>query len=182
MSEPAPAHAPRFLVPAEIALFAVSVATIYGFSRLFADGGFFLPMLVVAVVLGVLATVVVLILGTPLAAAIGPRVFRYVFWIALGLASAAFLRFGVNLLVIVIGGSLTVDGAEDGEGDEGVEADRASLEPGRFCVIEEGTPHSLTAGPQGAVFLTSWPQETEEPTTCWYPDPAWVRAEGRATA
>lgn len=49
MSEPAPAHAPRFLVPAEIALFAVSVATIYGFSRLFADGGFFLPMLVVAV-------------------------------------------------------------------------------------------------------------------------------------
>ena len=50
-----------------------------------------------------LALVVVLILGTPLAAAIGPRVFRYVFWIALGLASAAFLRFGVNLLVIVIG-------------------------------------------------------------------------------
>ena len=86
---------------------------------------------------------------------------------------------GRALLVIVIGGSLTVDGAEDGEG---VEADRASLEPCRFCVIEEGTPHSLTAGPQGAVFLTSWPQETEEPTTCWYPDPAWVRAEGRATA
>src|SRR5690606_618055 len=50
-----------------------------------------------------LALVVVLILGTPLAAAIGPRVFRYVFWIALGLASAAFLRYGVNLLVIVIG-------------------------------------------------------------------------------
>ncbi len=49
-----------------------------------------------------LALVVVLILGTPLAAAIGPRVFRYVFWIALGLASAAFLRYGVNLLVIVI--------------------------------------------------------------------------------
>ena len=49
MSEPATAHAPRFLVPAEVALFAVSVATIYGFSRLFADGGFFLPMLVVAV-------------------------------------------------------------------------------------------------------------------------------------
>ncbi|QDZ13062.1 TRAP transporter permease [Devosia ginsengisoli] len=49
-----------------------------------------------------LALVVVLILGTPLAAAIGPRVFRYVFWIALGLASAAFLRFGVNLLMLVI--------------------------------------------------------------------------------
>jgi len=50
-----------------------------------------------------LALVVVLILGTPLAAAIGPRAFRFVFWIALGLASAAFLRFGVNLLMLVIG-------------------------------------------------------------------------------
>jgi TRAP transporter 4TM/12TM fusion protein len=50
-----------------------------------------------------LALVVVLILGTPLAAAIGPKVFRYVFWLALGLASAAFLRFGVNLLILVIG-------------------------------------------------------------------------------
>ncbi|KRA40246.1 TRAP transporter permease [Devosia sp. Root635] len=50
-----------------------------------------------------LALVVVLILGTPLAAAIGPKVFRYVFWLALGLASAAFLRFGVNLLMVVIG-------------------------------------------------------------------------------
>jgi TRAP transporter 4TM/12TM fusion protein len=50
-----------------------------------------------------LALVVVLILGTPLAAAIGPRAFRYAFWIALGLASAAFLQFGVNLLMLVIG-------------------------------------------------------------------------------
>ncbi len=49
-----------------------------------------------------LALVIVLILGTPLAAMIGPRAFRYAFWIALGLASAAFLRFGVNFLVIVI--------------------------------------------------------------------------------
>jgi TRAP-type uncharacterized transport system fused permease subunit len=49
-----------------------------------------------------LALVIVLILGTPLAAMIGPRAFRYAFWIALGLASAAFLRFGVNFLMIVI--------------------------------------------------------------------------------
>ena len=53
MSESGRTHAPRFLVPAEVALFAVSVATIYGFSRLFADGGFFLPMLVVAIFIGV---------------------------------------------------------------------------------------------------------------------------------
>ncbi|NKN39628.1 TRAP transporter permease [Agrobacterium sp. a22-2] len=50
-----------------------------------------------------LALVVVLILGTPLAALIGPFAFRLVFWLALGLASAAFLKFGVNILVLVIG-------------------------------------------------------------------------------
>ena len=50
-----------------------------------------------------LALIVVLILGTPLAALIGPFAFRVVFWIALGLAAAAFMRFGVNLLALVIG-------------------------------------------------------------------------------
>jgi len=50
-----------------------------------------------------LALVVVLILGTPLAAMIGPGAFRIVFWVALGLASAMFLRFGVDLLFVVIG-------------------------------------------------------------------------------
>jgi TRAP transporter 4TM/12TM fusion protein len=51
-----------------------------------------------------LALVVVLLLGTPLAARIGPFAFRVVFWIALGLAAAAFIRFGVNILALVIGG------------------------------------------------------------------------------
>ncbi|WP_323042332.1 TRAP transporter permease [Gemmobacter sp.] len=50
-----------------------------------------------------LALVVVLILGTAIAANFGPYVFRVVFWVALGLASAAFLKYGVNLLMIVIG-------------------------------------------------------------------------------
>ena len=49
-----------------------------------------------------LALVVVLILGTPIAARIGPLAFRIVFWIALGLAAASFLRFGVNYLLAVI--------------------------------------------------------------------------------
>jgi TRAP transporter 4TM/12TM fusion protein len=49
-----------------------------------------------------LALIVVLILGTPLAALIGPFAFRVVFWVALGLASAAFMRFGVNILAAVI--------------------------------------------------------------------------------
>ncbi|MFD1254616.1 Sialic acid TRAP transporter permease protein SiaT [Devosia equisanguinis] len=51
-----------------------------------------------------LALVVVLILGTPLAARIGPMAFRVVFWIALGLAAASFTWMGVNLLLAVIVG------------------------------------------------------------------------------
>ncbi|CCV10327.1 TRAP transporter permease [Mesorhizobium sp. STM 4661] len=49
-----------------------------------------------------LALTIVLILGTPLAALIGPFAFRVVFWLALGLAAASFMRFGVNILVLVI--------------------------------------------------------------------------------
>src|SRR5690606_13961919 len=49
-----------------------------------------------------LALIVVLILGTPLAALIGPFAFRVVFWVALGLAAAAFMKFGINVLAAVI--------------------------------------------------------------------------------
>ncbi|AZO10462.1 MULTISPECIES: TRAP transporter permease [unclassified Mesorhizobium] len=49
-----------------------------------------------------LALTIVLILGTPLAALIGPFAFRVVFWLALGLAAASFMRFGVNILGLVI--------------------------------------------------------------------------------
>lgn len=49
-----------------------------------------------------LALTIVLILGTPLAALIGPLAFRIVFWLALGLAAASFMKFGVNLLSLVI--------------------------------------------------------------------------------
>ncbi len=49
-----------------------------------------------------LALTIVLVLGMPVAALIGPTAFRIVFWVALGLASATFLRWGVNLLAIVV--------------------------------------------------------------------------------
>jgi TRAP transporter 4TM/12TM fusion protein len=49
-----------------------------------------------------LALVVVLILGMPLAACIGPFAFRVAFWVLLGIAAASFLEYGVNLLAIVI--------------------------------------------------------------------------------
>ncbi|MEI9429150.1 TRAP transporter permease [Mesorhizobium sp. Cs1299R1N3] len=49
-----------------------------------------------------LALTIVLILGTPLAALIGPLAFRVVFWLALGLAAASFMKFGINILSLVI--------------------------------------------------------------------------------
>ncbi|MBA4785079.1 MAG: TRAP transporter permease [Rhizobiales bacterium] len=55
-----------------------------------------------------LALVVVLILGMPIAARIGPFAFRVVFWLALGLAAASFLEFGVDLLLFVILGLIAV--------------------------------------------------------------------------
>jgi TRAP transporter 4TM/12TM fusion protein len=51
-----------------------------------------------------LALTIVLVLATPVAALIGPFAFRVVFWIAMGVAAATFLRWGVNLLALVIAG------------------------------------------------------------------------------
>jgi len=50
-----------------------------------------------------LGLTIALILGTPLAGLIGPFLLRCLFWVVLGAAAAAFLRFGVNLLALVIG-------------------------------------------------------------------------------
>jgi TRAP transporter 4TM/12TM fusion protein len=49
-----------------------------------------------------LALTIVLILGTPLAASIGPFAFRVVFWLALGVAAASFMEYGVDILALVI--------------------------------------------------------------------------------
>ena len=49
-----------------------------------------------------LALVIVLILGAPLAALIGPFAFRVVFWIALGLACSAFAKVGIVSVMVVI--------------------------------------------------------------------------------
>ncbi|QPC86488.1 TRAP transporter fused permease subunit [Mesorhizobium sp. NBSH29] len=49
-----------------------------------------------------LALTVVLILGTPLAALIGPLAFRLVFWLAIGLGAASFMKYGVDILSLVI--------------------------------------------------------------------------------
>jgi TRAP transporter 4TM/12TM fusion protein len=89
MSLPNPWHAVRQHWPLVLPLAALVYLLFAGYTPIFAG------------TMG-LALTIVLILGMPLAALIGPLAFRIVFWIALGLAAAAFLKFGVNVLVLVL--------------------------------------------------------------------------------
>jgi TRAP transporter 4TM/12TM fusion protein len=84
-----------------------------------------------------LALTVVLILGMPLAARIGPMAFRVVFWVALGLAAASFLRFGVMLLALVVAGLVA-----------GCAASRGGRETLRLCLdaLAEGAKNALPVG------------------------------------
>ena len=88
-----------------------------------------------------------------------------------------------SLLLIVFGGSVTVATEAGCAPDAAVRTfESVQLGGGQFCVIEAGTAYSLTAGPEGATFLTSWPQGAQDRQTCWHPDPAWTPAEAGATA
>ncbi|OJH44023.1 TRAP transporter permease [Paracoccus sp. SM22M-07] len=88
-SLPNPWHAVRDQWPLVLPLAALVYLLFAGYTPIFAG------------TMG-LALVTVLILGAPLAAMIGPYAFRVVFWLALGTASALFLKYGINLLVAVI--------------------------------------------------------------------------------
>jgi TRAP transporter 4TM/12TM fusion protein len=90
-SLPNPWHAVREHWPLVLPLAALVYLLFAGYTPIFAG------------TMG-LALTVVLILGMPLAALIGPLAFRVAFWIVVGLAAAAFLEFGVNLLVLVLAG------------------------------------------------------------------------------
>ncbi|TCT12017.1 TRAP transporter 4TM/12TM fusion protein [Tepidamorphus gemmatus] len=50
-----------------------------------------------------LALTMLIILGVPVAARLGPIALRMVFWVALGLAASQFFRFGINIVVLLIG-------------------------------------------------------------------------------
>ncbi|WP_378947885.1 TRAP transporter permease [Paracoccus sp. R86501] len=88
-SLPNPWHAVRDQWPLVLPLAALVYLLFAGYTPIFAG------------TMG-LALVTVLILGAPLAAMIGPYAFRVIFWLALGVASALFLKYGINLLVAVI--------------------------------------------------------------------------------
>jgi TRAP transporter 4TM/12TM fusion protein len=84
-----------------------------------------------------LALTIVLILGTPLAALIGPFAFRAVFWIALGLAAASFMKYGVDILGLVIVGLIVACALFKG-GRETI----------RICIdsLAEGAKNALPVG------------------------------------
>jgi TRAP transporter 4TM/12TM fusion protein len=100
-----------------------------------------------------LALVVVLILGTPLAALIGPFAFRVVFWLALGLAAAAFLEYGVNILLLVIG-ALVIACALFKGGRETIAICRDSLAEGAKNALPVGIACAIVGIVIGTLTLT----------------------------
>ena len=74
---------------------------------------------------------------TPIAALIGPVGIRMVFWVAVGIAAAAFLEYGVNALMLVIGILLA-----------GCVLFRGGRETIRICIesLAEGAKNALPVG------------------------------------
>ena len=56
-----------------------------------------------------LALTAVLILGASITASIGPMAFRFLFWIALGIATSAFLKWGIVSVILVVFSLVTVN-------------------------------------------------------------------------
>jgi len=100
-----------------------------------------------------LALVIVLILGTPIAALIGPLAFRLVFWVALGLAAASFMRFGVNILVWVIVALVAATVAFKG-GREALAICRDSLAEGARNALPVGIACAIVGIVIGTLTLT----------------------------
>lgn len=68
-------------------------------------------------------------------------------------------------LVVVMGGELTVE-SDDGE--------KRTIGLGEFCISEADAKHRMTAGPEGATYIETWPVWVQLVST-WYDGPGWVR-------
>ncbi|MGB3503274.1 MAG: TRAP transporter permease [Mesorhizobium sp.] len=100
-----------------------------------------------------LALIVVLILGTPIAALIGPIAFRVVFWIALGLAAASFMKFGINVLALIIAALVVVCVFING-GKETLAICRDSLAEGAKNALPVGIACAIVGIVIGTLTLT----------------------------
>ncbi len=89
-------------------------------------------------------------------------------------------RHNRSLLVLVFDGSLEVAHREISDDAAAAlpEVETASLGAGQFCVVDAETEHRLSAGPDGATILTSWPLRAPELVTTWGPTSRSDRALG----
>ena len=69
-------------------------------------------------------------------------------------------RHNRSLLLLVFDGSLEVTHHE--LDDDPTDETTVSLRAAQFCVIDADTVHRLTAGPDGATYLSSWPLRAPE--------------------
>ena len=70
-------------------------------------------------------------------------------------------------LIIVIGGSFTLEWGEEGEGG------KETFGPGEFWVSDAGTAYLMTAGPEGVTYTEQWPKPVTELRTWWH-EAGWV--------
>jgi TRAP transporter 4TM/12TM fusion protein len=100
-----------------------------------------------------LALTAIVVLGAPLAAAIGPQGLRLLFWAALGIGASAFLRFGIDavlaLVVLLVLGCAVVRG-----GRETLALCRDSLADGARHALPVGVACALVGTIIGALTLT----------------------------
>jgi TRAP transporter 4TM/12TM fusion protein len=100
-----------------------------------------------------LALTAIVVLGTPVATAIGPRGLRLAFWVAVGLAASAFLRFGISavaaLVALLVGTCWLVKG-----GRETLRLCRDSLADGARHALPVGVACALVGTIIGSLTLT----------------------------
>jgi TRAP transporter 4TM/12TM fusion protein len=100
-----------------------------------------------------LALTVVLILGGTIAAGLGPAAVRVAFWIALGIACAAFFRFGIAVVLLVVTALILTSALVQG-GRETVVACREALADGARQAIPVGIACAMVGIVVGTMTLT----------------------------
>src|SRR6478735_7682044 len=63
---------------------------------------------------------------------------------------------------------------EHGDGDE---AQTVRVGPGDCFLSRAGTPYTMTAGPEGVVYIETWPKPVRQLETTWH-DVGWVHRKG----
>jgi TRAP transporter 4TM/12TM fusion protein len=100
-----------------------------------------------------LALTALIILGLPLAARVGPLPFRIAFWVVIGFAASAFLRFGIDALVLLLVVMLAVNAFYRG-GRETLSAVVHSLADGARNALPVGVACALVGVIIGVLSLT----------------------------